>query len=77
MPPPSLLRVLVKPNAKKNELLLFDKEKLYCEVRIAAVPDKGRANKELIRFLSKELGIRAEIVKGHKSREKLLRILNS
>jgi uncharacterized protein (TIGR00251 family) len=46
-------------------------------VRITAPPVEGKANEALIRFLAKELRTspsRIEIIKGHHSREKTLRI---
>ena len=50
------LNVKVTPNASKNEILgLTDGT---WRVKIAAAPDKGKANKELIEFLSKRLGVK-------------------
>jgi len=68
------IKVLVKPNSSKNEIVGFDSSRKGYIVRVKAVPDKGKANAELVKFLSKELGKKVEIVKGLKSREKLLRI---
>ena len=47
------------------------------QVRITAPPVKGKANKELIAFLSKSLGVNKSslsIVKGHTSRNKVIAI---
>jgi uncharacterized protein (TIGR00251 family) len=47
------------------------------KVKLAAAPEKGRANEELIRFLAAELGVRrqqVEIVAGHTSQTKQVRI---
>ena len=47
------------------------------QVRIAAPPVKGKANRELITFLSKALGIGKDsltIAKGHTSRNKVIAI---
>ncbi len=65
----------VHPSAPRNEVI-------GCtggtwQVRIAAPPVKGKANRELIDFLSKALGISKgciTIVSGHTSRRKLLAI---
>ena len=47
--------VVVQPNASRNEVLGFKDGVLH--VRIAAPPIKGKANRELIKFLSDILGI--------------------
>ena len=47
------------------------------KVYLIAVPVDGKANKELIKLLSKELGVsksRISILKGEKSKEKIIRI---
>lgn len=67
-------KVIVKPRSSKNEFYL-DKEKNVYVARIKATAEKGKANKELIKFLGKELNKRVEIVKGLKSREKIIRLL--
>ncbi|HLD05000.1 MAG TPA: DUF167 domain-containing protein [Candidatus Nanoarchaeia archaeon] len=64
-----ILAVRVKPGAKKTEIL--SKEDIW-EIAVAAPPDKNKANKELIRFLSKHLKRKVRIKSGHKSRDKLL-----
>jgi uncharacterized protein (TIGR00251 family) len=46
-------------------------------VRLHAVPEKGKANEELIRFLAAELGVpraQVEIVAGHTSQRKQVRV---
>lgn len=45
------LRVIAKPNAKKTAILKISEEGLH--IAIHAKPLKGKANKELISFLSK------------------------
>lgn len=68
-------KIIVKPNSPKNEIVYFDKEKQAYRVNIKAVPEKGKANMEIIKFFSKLLKKKVKIVKGLKSREKVLRIL--
>ncbi len=66
-----LLRV--QPNAARNEVVGFADGLL--QVRVAAPPVKGKANKELIAFLSKALGVGKSsitIVKGHTSHSKVI-----
>ncbi len=65
----SILAVRVKPNAKKTEVL--SKGDVW-EVTVAAPADKDKANKELVRFLSKMLKKKVRIKSGLKSRDKLI-----
>jgi uncharacterized protein (TIGR00251 family) len=74
------LELKVTANASRNEIAGFTEGVLH--VRIAAPPVKGKANMELVAFLSKMLGIKKNsisIVKGQASRNKLIAIegLNS
>lgn len=65
--------VQVHPGAKKNELLRFQDGVWH--LKIAAPPLEGKANKELIEFLSDVLGVsksRITIEKGTTSRRKLV-----
>jgi uncharacterized protein (TIGR00251 family) len=68
-----LLRVY--PNAPKNEVL--DSVEGVLRVRIAAPPLKGKANRELLSFLSQLLGLRQSslaIIRGHNSRSKVVAV---
>jgi uncharacterized protein (TIGR00251 family) len=67
------LGVKVTPNAGRNEITGFKDGVL--QVRIAAPPEKGKANKELTDFLSKTLEVRKSsilIIKGQTSRNKVI-----
>jgi len=67
--------VRVYPNAAINDVTGFV-EGVF-RVKVAAPPVKGKANKELIAFLSQVLGIgksRISITKGHTTRSKLINI---
>ena len=66
------LHVVITPNSSKNEVI--SKGEIW-KIKIAAPPEKGKANEELLKFLKKEFKIKAKIVKGSKSREKVLEIL--
>ena len=69
------LFVKVQPNAGRNELYEF-KDGTW-KFKIAAPPDKGKANKKLIEFLSDSLGVRKEcitIIKGETSHTKVLAV---
>ena len=65
--------VRVQANASQNKVLGFRDDVLH--LRIAAPPVKGRANQELIRFLSDILGISKShlaIQKGLTSKQKVI-----
>jgi uncharacterized protein (TIGR00251 family) len=71
----NLLSLRVHPGAGKNEVIGFTGGVL--QVRVAAPPVKGKANRELTAFLSQALGVSKSsltIVKGHTSRNKVLAI---
>ena len=70
-----IIMIKVIPNSRKNEIVEFVNEVL--KVRIKALPDKGKANEELIAFLSEELSIpksKVQILSGHASRLKKVEI---
>ncbi len=69
------ITVRVYPNATKDEVVGFSDG--VWQVRVAAPPIKGKANKELISFLSKVLGVgrsSLSITKGHTTRSKLIAV---
>lgn len=67
------LQVIVKPNARESRVLKQDGN--CWTVAIAAPPEKGRANRELIKFFSRKLKKRVKIVSGFENRSKILEIL--
>jgi uncharacterized protein (TIGR00251 family) len=71
----TLLNLKVSPGSAVNKIMDWNAGIL--KVRIKAPPEKGKANKELIRFLAKLLGIapaNLELVSGEASRNKRVRI---
>jgi uncharacterized protein (TIGR00251 family) len=68
-----ILSVHAKPNSPKTEVLGWDESKKSLKIAVAAVPDKDRANIELLKFLKKETGMKPELVSGTRSREKLVK----
>jgi len=70
------LRIKVHPNSSKNDLSgVMEDETL--KINIKAVPEKGKANIELIRFLAREFNIdksMIRIISGTGERTKLLKI---
>ncbi len=69
------LKIIAKPNARKNEVLGFDEARGAYKIAIAAPPEKDKANVELLKFMRKLTGKRWEIITGGNSREKMLRLL--
>jgi uncharacterized protein (TIGR00251 family) len=72
---PVRIAVQVQPNASQNRMARFEDGVLY--VKIAAPPVKGKANQELIRFLSDFLGVSKAsltILKGERSKRKVVAI---
>jgi uncharacterized protein (TIGR00251 family) len=70
-----ILKVYLQPKASKNEIVGPYRDGI--KVRVTAAPVEGKANEALLRFLAKEFGVApssVEIVRGHRSREKLIRI---
>jgi len=73
-----VLRVLVQPRASKNELAGVHGDCL--KIRITSPPVEDQANKKLCAFLSKLIGVgkkQVEVVGGHKTRVKKVRISNA
>ncbi len=70
-----ILNIKVLPNASSNSIEGWENERL--RIRIRGVPEKGKANENLIAFLAKEFGIsksQIKILSGHTSRLKRLEI---
>ncbi len=75
MPLDARISVRVSPNAAKNEVVGYSDGVL--QVKVKAPPVKGKANRELVAFLSRRLDVsqnRIKIVMGNTSRKKLLAI---
>ena len=66
--------VIVKPNAKKTRIVGVDDSRDSVRIEVSAPASKGRANKELVRFLHKVTKKKVRIVKGLKSKEKLVEL---
>lgn len=73
----SLLRIYVIAGMSKNEFVGEIGDPVRLKMKINAIPEDGKANKEIINFLAKSLKItKADIqfVRGETSRNKDLRI---
>lgn len=66
-------KVKIVPKASRHEIVGWEGEEL--KIRLAAVPEKGEANVELMRFLAQQLEIgksKVRLVQGETSRHKRL-----
>jgi uncharacterized protein (TIGR00251 family) len=73
-----VLKVYLQPKSSRNEIVGPYRDGI--KVKITAPPIEGKANEGLIRFLAKAWGLAPssiEIVRGHHTREKILRIQGS
>lgn len=69
------LKIVVKANSNKNEILGFESVKNGVRVTIKEPADKNKANKEIVKFFSKLLKKQVRIKSGLTSKEKILEIL--
>ncbi len=69
-----LLRLLVSPGARRTEVVGLQGDRL--KVRVAAAPEKGAANQELIAFLARTLKLpkAAFQLLGAASRSKMVEV---
>jgi uncharacterized protein (TIGR00251 family) len=71
----TLLKVYVQPKSSRNEIVGPYRDGI--KVKITAPPIEGKANEGLVQLLAREWGLppsSIEIVRGHHTREKTLRI---
>jgi len=72
-----ILRLHVAPGASRTEVVGLQGDRL--KVRVAAPPEKGAANRKLLDFLAKRLGLPKKAVRlsgGAQSREKVVEVLD-
>ncbi len=65
------IKVLVK-TGKKNQLHDYDKEKDAYPLDISAPPEKGKANIEIVKFLTRHFKKKVRIKSGLTSRRKVI-----
>jgi uncharacterized protein (TIGR00251 family) len=71
-PRPLRLSVKVVPKSSRNEVVEVQPDGTW-RIKVAAAPEKGKANAELCDFLAKEFGVarsKVEVVAGHTSQRK-------
>ncbi len=70
-----VIEVKVVPNSKKQSFSLGQQGSIKCTLK--SQPEKGKANEELIKLLSKTLRIPQQDIKilsGHTSKKKIIKI---
>ena len=66
-----IIKIKLKPNSKENKIV--SKGTIW-EIKIKAPAFENKANIELIKFLGKELKKKVRIVRGMKSKEKIIEV---
>lgn len=73
--PDSELTVRLQPRARRNAIV--DEREGVLRVSVAAAPVEGRANAALCKLIAKRAGVargRVSVVRGERSREKVVRV---
>jgi len=68
------LKIIVKPNSPKTEIISWDENNLALKVNVHARPEDNKANIELIKYFSKLLKRKVSIKSGLRSKEKILKL---
>lgn len=71
-----MVDIEVSPKSKKFEIIGYNEWREKIEIRIKSVPQKGKANKEIVNEFSRLTGSQVEIISGLKSYHKTLRVYN-
>jgi len=70
-----ILKLHIQPGSSRDEMAGWDGDTLRVRLRARAV--EGKANRALLEFLADSLGLRprqVELIKGERSREKLVEV---
>jgi len=73
------IKIVVKPNSKQPGVKI-DSEKKYLQISVKSPPAKGKANKEVLKLLAKQLETSTgnlSIVSGQTSRDKVILVTNN
>ncbi|ADL58614.1 MULTISPECIES: DUF167 domain-containing protein [Methanothermobacter] len=69
-----LVDIEVSPASGGFEVRSYNEWRKRIEIKVRAPPEKGKANREIIEEFSAAFNTNADIVSGHKSRHKTLKI---
>ena len=70
-----IINIVVKPNSRNSRVIEQMDGSFKVEVKAPATD--GKANKEVEKLLSKHFEMRAEIIRGHKSKRKIIELWDS
>lgn len=62
------IKVKVKPNSKQSKVI--GEKNGFLVVRVKSKPDKGKANRELVKLLKEYYNSKVRIIRGFKSKRK-------
>ncbi len=68
-----LISLRAIPHAKQGQAV---EEEGILKIYLTSIPDKNKANVELIKFFKKEFKLKVRIKSGMKSREKVVEIMS-
>ncbi len=68
-------KIIVKPNSASNEIIGYDKDKQAYKLNIKSPADKNKANKEIIKFLTKTFKKKVRIKSGLTSKVKMIEVV--
>ena len=71
-----LVDIEVSPKSKTFEIVGYNERREKIEIRIKSVPQKGKANKEIVNEFSRITGSKVEIISGLKSHHKTIKVYN-
>ena len=69
----TIINLIIRPSSRSQEIVGPFGEPPRLKIKVCSAPEKGKANKELLKFLKKLLGIpssRLQLIRGHTSSEK-------
>lgn len=67
-----ILKIKVKPNSNKQEIEKIDEDNY--KISLKSKPEDNKANIELIKMLKKHFGKDVKIIKGLKSKNKIVEV---
>ncbi len=67
-----IIKVNVKTNSDKQKIEKISE--LQYKANLKSLPENNKANKELLKLLKRKFGKQARIIKGKKSRKKVIKL---
>lgn len=67
------IKIIVKTNSKKTQIIDYNKERKAYKVEVKALPEKNKANIEIEKYFSKLFKQKVKIISGKASKTKILK----